>query len=130
MMPIRPSKARDLLQSRAPERPFNAGLQQERNALAWERTSFSIIVAGALLGRYAARDRLYFLVLVGGLLTMAGITTLVWATHHYSNLHKVLAEGRNPASPKPTRIIGYMSILGSLAALYVGLSLVLQEWFN
>lgn len=130
MHPFHPTRARDALVRLAPDHPFDAGLQQERTTLSWERTSFSMIVAGALIGRYAAKDGLYLVAPIGGLLAVFGAGILVWATYHYSDLHDCLRRGKSPASPRATRLMGTAAVGGSLVALALGISVVLGRWLG
>lgn len=125
-----PTRTRNDLLDQQPEHHFDAGLQQERNALAWERTSFSIIVAGALLGRYAAKDGFLLPAAVGGIMVVLGVGILVWSGYHYADLHDALRDGITPAHPKATRIVGSVSIAGSLVALMIAARLVINEWTN
>lgn len=102
-----------------PSAVFDDGMQAERTALAWERTSFSLMVVGALMVRQAAtNDFILFEVAgLGGVVVGAGV--LVWAGIHYDELHAPLQEGVSPVHPLATRILGLASIFG------IGLAMVM-----
>ncbi len=108
-----------------PDQHFDAGLQHERTALAWERTAFSILVAGAALGRYAANDGFYLQAAVGGLMVALGAGILIWAGNHYDALHGPLRAGDSPVHPNAARVVGLAATGGSLVALLVAIKLIL-----
>ena len=82
---------------------FDAGLQHERTALAWERTAIASMVAGVLLGRYAAESLHPAFAAVGLAQVVFGSVVLLWAATHYEDLHGPLRSGiaASPSSPAP-----------------------------
>ena len=105
------------------ERPttsFDQGLQHERTALAWERTAISLMVAGLILGRYAATEEFWLFAGVGLLLTAFGAGVLVWAGAHYEDLHAPLRAGTDVVHPTAARLVGLVSVAG------IGLGLILS----
>ena len=93
------------------------GLQQERTALAWERTAIAIMVAGVLLARYAAQSSNWITALAGIAQTIVGAAVLVWAGVHYVDLRGPIAEGSGVVHPTATRIVGLSAVMFSGLAL-------------
>ena len=104
------------------ERPasvFDAGLQHERTALAWERTAIASMVAGVLMARYAA-DSLHVVYAFAGIAqVVVGAVVLVWSGRHSDELHGPLRAGDSPVHPTAARIVG----LGTV--VFAGIALVL-----
>ncbi len=100
-----------------PERRFDAGLQHERTALAWERTAISGVVAGAVLVRAANAEGLSVFVLVGLLQIAIAGGVLLWASLHYEELHGVLRRGDSVVHPHATRLVGVTTIGFTFAAV-------------
>ena len=98
--------------------------------MAWERTAFSVLVAGAVLGRYAANDRFYVTSLFGGAMVALGAGILIWAGRHYDDLHGPLRAGQSPVHSTAARIVGLASVGGSLIALLVAARVIFAEWFG
>lgn len=96
--------------SSRPDSHFDAGLQHERTALAWERTAISMLVAGVLLGRYAAQDAHYTIAFVGILQVAAGGALLLWASFHYDQLHGPLRSGDPVVHPVAARYVGVLTV--------------------
>lgn len=94
-----------------PDSHFDAGLQHERTALAWERTAISMMVAGVLLGRYAAQDAHFTIALVGVLQVAAGGVLLLWASIHYEQLHGPLRSGDPVVHPVAARYVGVLAVV-------------------
>jgi len=90
-------------------------LQQERTALAWERTAFAAIVAGLLFVRTASGWH-PLLTLIGFGQVLFGGGLLIWAGHHYDELHGPLRAGENPVRPGATRAVGIMATVFTAAA--------------
>jgi uncharacterized membrane protein YidH (DUF202 family) len=101
-----------------PERVFDAGLQHERTALAWERTAIATMVAGTLLARYAQMNSLSFLVPIGLLQVVLGALVLIWTGRHYDELHGVLRSDTTPVHSGAARLVG----LGT--AVFAGIAVV------
>lgn len=93
-----------------PERIFDRGVQQERTALAWERTAISMMVAGVLMARYAATSTNVGFAGIGILQVLFGSGILVWAGWHYDDLHGELRAGRSPIHPAGARATGLAAI--------------------
>lgn len=104
-----------------PESVFDAGLQHERTALAWERTSIASMVAGVLLGRYAAESLHYGFAAIGLVWVVIGGALLVWSARHYDDLHGPLRAGQSPVHPGAVRVVGLGTIIFSGAALVLSL---------
>ena len=82
------------------------GLQQERTALAWERTAIALMVAGVLLARYAAETSHWTVALAGVIETVIGGALLVWSGVHYTELRGPIVAGTDVVHPTATRIVG------------------------
>jgi uncharacterized membrane protein YidH (DUF202 family) len=93
-----------------PGSPFAAGLQHERTALAWERTSVAIMVAGIVLARYAARHGAAAVALVGILQVVVGGGVLTWSGRHYEDLHGTLRRGGSVVHPGAARLVGLSTV--------------------
>lgn len=106
-----------------PEQRFDVGLQHERTALAWERTAFSMMVAGAILARYAASVSHPGWALVGLAQVAVGGALIVWAGWHYEELHGPLRAGTSVVHPGAARLVGVTTVaftgFGLVTALVV-----------
>jgi uncharacterized membrane protein YidH (DUF202 family) len=116
---------RHLPRSDRPELVFDGGLQQERTALAWERTAIATMVAGTVLARYAATDGAPMVAALGLLQVAFGGGILMWAGDHYDDLHGPLRQGVNPSHPMAARVVGAATTAGTFAALAASVWLVL-----
>ena len=109
-----------------PPSVFDHGLQHERTALAWERTAIASMVAGVLLGRYAAAALHPALAVVGIGQVVGGAVLLVWAARHYEDLHAPLRVGQSPVHPTAARIVGVTTViftaLGTALALAIAVT--------
>jgi uncharacterized membrane protein YidH (DUF202 family) len=105
--------------SERPTSSFDAGLQHERTALAWERTAIAMMVAGLVLSRFAAIHEYWSFAAVGLLQTTFGGGLLVWAGAHYEDLHGPLREGADVVHPGAARVVG----LVTLTSIGIGLAL-------
>lgn len=111
------------MRRRRPDRPsstFDAGLQHERTALAWERTAVAMMVAGVILGRFAATETLWPFAVLGLVQTAFGGVLLIWAGTHYEDLHGPLREGTGVVHPSAARIVGAATVGATFVALVVG----------
>jgi uncharacterized membrane protein YidH (DUF202 family) len=104
---------------------FDGGLQQERTALAWERTAISTMVAGTLLARYGATDGAPVIGVLGLLQVGFGGGLLMWAGDHYDDLHGPLRRGVNPSHPLAARVVGAATTAGTFTALVASVWLLL-----
>ncbi|HUW02808.1 MAG TPA: DUF202 domain-containing protein [Acidimicrobiales bacterium] len=89
------------------------GLQQERTALAWERTAISSMAAGILLARFAAANAHPTLSAVGVIQSIIGAVVLVWAGLHYDDLHLPIRSGRSVVHPSAARLLGLSTVVFS-----------------
>lgn len=96
-----------------PATVFDAGLQHERTALAWERTAIAVMVAGVLLARYAAETVHFAIAFVGVGQVVVGAALLVWSGRHYEDLHGPLRAGTSPVHPTAARIVGVATVIFS-----------------
>jgi inner membrane protein YidH len=97
----------------------NGGLQQERTALAWERTAISMMVAGLLLARFAAKEGYLVFAAAGIAQTILGGVLLMWTTRHYIENQAPVEAGEDIVHPTAARIVG----LGTVIASGIGLLL-------
>ena len=105
-----------------PDRIHDGGMQQERTALAWERTAISMIVAGLLLARTGARLGTVFAAPGAGQVVL-GAGLLVWAGRHYDELHRPLRAGESPVHPSAARVVGVATTVFSATALAIVVAL-------
>lgn len=109
-----------------PSTVFDDGMQAERTALSWERTSVSLMVIGVLMVRQAAVSDFFLFTFagIGGVVVGSGV--LVWAGLHYDELHTPLQGGHSPVHPRAVRILGLATIVGTglatsmVIAIYLG----------
>lgn len=102
-----------------PEHTFDAGLQQERTSLAWERTAVATMAAGVLFARFAAAESVVPLALFGVAQTVCGAAVLVWAGVHYDELHDTLRDGTGVVHPLAARLLGAATVVFTGIALAV-----------
>lgn len=100
---------------------IDPGLQQERTALAWERTAVVCMVSGILLTRYAAETSHWTTALAGLMQTVIGGGLLVWAGVHYTELRGPIEEGTDVVKPRATRLIGVTTVVFSGIALLLAI---------
>ncbi|NNE12492.1 MAG: DUF202 domain-containing protein [Ilumatobacter sp.] len=105
-----------------PETVFDQGLQHERTALAWERTAIASMVAGVLVGRYAAESLHVVFAFVGLAQVGMGAAVLVWTGRHYDDLHGPLRQGESPIHPLAARVVGLGTVGFSGAALVIAIA--------
>ncbi len=94
-----------------PSNVFDAGLQHERTALAWERTAIASMVAGVLLARYTASSLHYGVAAFGVAQVLIGSGLLLWSARHYDDLHGPLRAGESPVHPTAARIVGLATVV-------------------
>ena len=111
------------------ERPltsFDAGLQHERTALAWERTAIAMMVAGLVSSRFAAINEYWLFAAAGLFQTAFGAGLIVWAGAHYEDLHGPLRDGADVVHPLAARVVGLVTVTstGLGLALAVGVAVL------
>jgi uncharacterized membrane protein YidH (DUF202 family) len=109
---MRPRRARDP----APETVFDRGLQQERTALAWDRTGLAFMVAGALFVRGGEPPYHHPRHIPGFLVVVVGGALVGVAARRYHRQHAHLRQERPVASPGLVRFVGLAAVAFSLAA--------------
>lgn len=110
-----------------PSSTFDVGLQHERTALAWERTAVAAMVAGVVLGRFAASEALWPFAVLGMVQTAGGGALLVWAGTHYDDLHGPLRAGSGVVHPTAARLVGAATVVATFVALVVGVVATLRH---
>ena len=105
-----------------PARTFDGGLQQERTALAWERTAIATMVAGVVLARFATIEGFDLVAAIGLLQTAFGGGLLVWSGAHYEDLHAPLRAGDAIVHPSAARLVGLVTLSGIGVAVAVGIA--------
>lgn len=110
-----------------PTTVFDPGVQHERTALAWERTAVAMMVAGAILGRYASSHGHLVLGALGVMWVVLGGVVLLWAARHYEDLHGPLRAGETPAHPTVTRVVGISTVAFTGVALILAVFLTLVD---
>ncbi|ROP49315.1 MULTISPECIES: DUF202 domain-containing protein [unclassified Rathayibacter] len=104
-------------------RPFDAGLQPERTALAWRRTALAL-TAGALVGIRILPTILgpWALLPAGGGLLLA-LLILIQSHHRYRTHHRVLTTSSTDRVPLPDgrlpALVAATALLAGTAALLV-----------
>ncbi len=109
-----------------PDQVHDTMLQQERTALAWERTAFATIVSGLLFIRFASEWH-PLLTLIGFGQVFVGGGVLIWAGYHYHDLHGPLRAGESPVHPRAARVVGVAASLFTGAATVAALAAVLLD---
>lgn len=110
-----------------PPNTFDVGLQHERTALAWERTSIATMVAGILFARFAAGSASIGLALLGLGVTAFGAGLLVWAGTHYEDLHGPLRDGASVVHPRIATVVGLVTVAFTGLALVVAVAVTLSD---
>lgn len=110
-----------------PVQVFDEGLQHERTALAWERTAIATMVAGALLGRWAAEDAAPLFGVLGIAQVAFGGALLAWTGRHYEELHGPLRAGDSPVHPMAVRVVGAVTTVSIGVALVFAAVVVLGD---
>lgn len=110
-----------------PDSVFDAGLQHERTALAWERTAIASMVAGVLMARYAAQSLHATFAFAGIAQVVVGAVVLVWTGRHYDDLHGPLRAGDSPVHPTAAQIVGLTTIVFSGIALVLAIVIAIDR---
>lgn len=103
------------------------GFQHERTSLAWERTAFTLLINGALLGRYGANDGMWVFAAIGIAIAMIGAGIVIWTGYNYQTFHEVLESGHSPVHPRATSWLGFVTTLTASAALVQGIVIALER---
>ena len=100
-----------------PQKVFDASLQQERTALAWDRTGVAMMVAGALFVR-AGTPPYHELRHAPGLVAIVfGAGLIFLAYRRYDWLHARLRAGEPVTSPVMVLATGLVTVAFAIAAL-------------
>lgn len=100
-----------------PETVFDRGLQQERTALAWDRTAVSLMVAGALFVRAGSAPYGDLRHLPGIAAIAAGIWLLWHAYRVYTRRHVLLRAEASPTEPQLVLSVALVSLALGLASV-------------
>lgn len=110
-----------------PPNSFDGGLQQERTALAWERTAIAMMVAGVVLARFATVEEVYVFSVIGLLQTAFGAALLVWTGAHYEDLHAPLRAGDPVVHPSAARLVGLVTVIAIGLALMLAVAVTIAR---
>ena len=91
-----------------PDYVFDAAVQHERTALAWERTAVALIVAGALMLKHGVDVGAAWAEVLGLLTVTSAAFILLWASNRYESLHRALRSSSD---------ITYPTMIATVAAL-------------
>ena len=109
------------------DRPFDAGLQTERTALAWQRTTLSsavgILVAARLLADFLGI--LSFFVAAAGIVVVAAL--FIIGHHRYRSAHEILtgSAGERVALTSAVPLFAWAAVTFCLAGLGLAFVIVL-----
>jgi uncharacterized membrane protein YidH (DUF202 family) len=109
---------------RAGQRGAVAGLQHERTTLAWERTAFSLMGVGVVLGRFAAVNDVLLAEVVALPLVVLGAVLLVWAGAFYEHRAAHIEASHDVAHPRAARLVGAVAVATTGASLAAGIVVV------
>lgn len=96
------------------ETVWDAGLQPERTALAWQRTGLALVGLGLIIPRVAWTVLDAWSLLPSGVVLAAAIAVLVAAGRRYRAAHRILTEGAGHLHG------GGLALLVALTALALG----------
>lgn len=105
-----------------PDEPADTGLQHERTVLAWERSGIALMVAAALLARYALDDQMKVVAVLAFSAGGVGGAFVLWSGIRYDDLHEPLRAG------EPVAHSYQVAILALSSALIAAVGLVLTAW--
>ena len=103
----------------------SGGLQQERNALAWERTAFSVMGAGLVLARFTAVNQFWILAGTAVVIVVLGSGLLVWAGSHYEDRLDLVHHGDEVVHPTAARYVGLITMATTALCLMAGAATML-----
>lgn len=98
-----------------PEEVFDRGLQQERTALAWDRTALSLVAAAVLYVRLVGPPLLRASQVPGLLALALGAHMLVVGSRRYADLHTLLRHRGSVAHHRNLRLVGLGTVAFGLA---------------
>ena len=102
-----------------PERLYDVGGQQERTALAWDRTGVALMVVGALYLRGGQPPYHHVRHWPGLAVLILGAGLIVAAYRRYEGQHGALREGRPVLSGELVILTGVAAAVFSVAALWL-----------
>ena len=100
-----------------PAQVFDQGLQQERTALAWDRTALAMIVAGALFLRGGGAPYADVRHLPGYAAVATGVWLLWRASRTYEQRHGTLRREESVTEPGWVRVVALIAVVLSLSSL-------------
>jgi len=109
----------------ADDPPVVRGFQQERTALAWERTAVAMIVCGMLLIRFGALESQPLLGVIGTAECLGGAAVLAWAGVHHANVERLLRAGEPLVHAPLARAVGLGTIAFCTASFVAGTAILL-----
>lgn len=108
---------RDRRDEDLPAQVFDRGLQQERTALAWDRTGLAMIVAGALFVRAGEGPYGDLRHLPGYAAVATGVWLLWQASRTYEQRHGILRREESVTEPSWVRVVALIAVVLSLSSL-------------
>ena len=105
------------MKSAHPDDVFDLGLQQERTALAWDRTGLAMMAGGAVLLRAHGETFVFVFSLLGGGIIVDGAWLVFFAGLRYRRLHGLLREAGDVTSPRLTRVVAISTIVFAIAVI-------------
>ncbi|GAA3563295.1 hypothetical protein GCM10022197_18550 [Microlunatus spumicola] len=97
--------------------PWDAGLQNERTGLAWQRTMLSGLASGLILARLLAEVSLTLAILTG-VVSLGAAAAFGWVALRRFRLNaRALATGRHLDDARPAALASGLLVLTALAAV-------------
>ena len=109
----------------ADDGPVVRGFQQERTALAWERTAVAMILCGLLLIRFGTRESQLLLGVIGTAECLGGAAVLAWAGAHHANVDRLVRAGEPLVHAPLARAVGLGTIAFCAATFVAGTAVLL-----
>lgn len=100
-----------------PDEVFDEGLQQERTALAWDRTGMSMMVAGVMLLKNPSSLLPLLPILVGAAVVISGAWLSLVSHLRYRKLHRVLRAEQPVPSPWLVRWVSLSTVALAIMAI-------------